>query len=438
MLPDDHRPIPSTADERRTPPLRRIARLATVDAGPLRRHRDYRLLFLGRAVSLFGKEITDVAVPFQIYTVTHSSFAVGLLGLFVIGPTLVMAFVGGALADAHDRRRMVQLTEIGLLLLSLVLVVNALLPWPRLWVLYTVAAGIAALSAVQRPALDGLLPRVVTRDELTAAAALNSVYGTTAMIAGPALAGILIVVIGLPGTFAVDVATTVIALGALRLMRASPAPPDAERPSLRSVLEGVRYARSRADLLGTYLVDMVAMFFGMPLALFPALAVRFGGAGVLGLLYAAPAVGALAASVTSGWTRHVHRHGVAIVLAAGGWGLAVIGFGLSPTLPAALTFLALAGAADEVSALFRSTIWNATIPDQLRGRLAGIELISYSSGPALGNVEAGVVASTFSLQVSIVSGGILCVAGVGLLAAALPALLRYDNRTAAPAAAPSA
>jgi MFS family permease len=268
----------------------------------------------------------------------------------------------------------------------------------------------------------------VERDELTAAGALSSLRMNVGMIAGPAIGGVLIASIGLPATYGVDVTTFAVSLVALRLMRAVPPPPDAERPSIQRIVEGLRYARSRPELMGTYLVDMVAMFFGMPNALMPAIATRYGGAGVLGLLYAAPAVGSFLAITTSGWSSHVHRHGLAIFLAAGSWGLAIIAFGLTATLPLALLCLALTGAADMVSGIFRSTIWNQTIPDSLRGRLAGIELLSYSSGPTLGNVEAGAVASLFGVRASVISGGVLCVVGTALLALALPAFVRYDNR----------
>lgn len=372
--------------------------------------------------------IRVVAVPFQVYGLTHSSLAVGLLGLVEIVPILFFAFLGGALADAHDRRRMVQLTELGMAGLSAVLVANALLPSPQLWILYAIYACGASLDALQRPSLDALLPRLVEREEITAASALNSLKSTMGTIAGPAVGGLLIAAVGLPITFGVDVATFSISLVALNAMRAVPPPPDAERPSIRRVMEGLRYARSRPELMGTYLVDMVAMFFGMPMALFPAIAARYGGASVLGLLYAAPAVGSFLATATSGWTRHVHRHGLAIIFAAGGWGVAIVFFGLSPALPPALIFLGLAGAADMLSGLFRSTIWNQTIPDSLRGRLAGIELISYATGPAFGDIEAGGVASLFNVRVSIVSGGILCVLGTAILALLLPAFWRYDNR----------
>jgi MFS family permease len=210
-------------------------------------------------------------------------------------------------------------------------------------------------------------------------------------------------------------------------MRAVPPPPDADRPSLRSIVEGLRYAKSRPELMGTYLVDINAMFFGMPMALFPAVAEYYGGAAV-GLLYSAPAVGSFVATLTSGWTARVHRHGLGVVIAAGVWGLAIICFGFSNQLWLALLCLMMAGAADMVSGLFRMTIWNQTIPDHLRGRLAGIEMVSYTTGPLLGNAESGLAASLFSVRTSIVSGGILCVVGTGLLAIVLPSFLRYDGR----------
>ncbi|MGH2345045.1 MAG: MFS transporter, partial [Chloroflexota bacterium] len=203
-------------------------------------------------------------------------------------------------------------------------------------------------------------------------------------------------------------------------------------PSIRRVVEGIRYARGRPELIGTYVVDMTAMFFGMPTALFPALAPHYGGTGVLGLLYAAPAAGSLIAGVTSGWAGRVHRHGQAVIFAAAGWGAAIALFGLVNSLPFALFFLALAGAADEISGIFRGTIWNQTIPDNLRGRLAAIEMLSYASGPSLGNLESGTVASLVGVRATVVSGGLLCVVGVALLAAALPAFRAYDGQAHQP------
>ena len=416
---------------------RRLIGLAAIDIGPLRRHREYRLLWTGLMVSFFGSQVAFVAVPYQVYQLTGSTAVVGFLALVALVPLLLSAIVGGAFADAVDRRKMVRFAEAGLALCSTALLVNSLVPSPQVWVLFVVEAFAAALGGFLRPSLDSLTPRLVEKHELIAAGALDSLRFQIGLIGGPALGGLLIATIGLPGVFGIDIATFLVSLVALTMMRAVPPPPDAEAPSLRRIAEGFSYAKSRPELIGTYGVDIVAMFFGMPNALFPAFAQKFGGAGVLGLLYSAPPVGSLAATMTSGWTKKVHRHGLAVILAAGAWGMGIVLLGLAPSLWLALAALAVAGAADMISGIFRSTIWNQTIPDRLRGRLAGIEQVSYSSGPLLGDVEAGIVGSLAGVRASIVSGGILCVVGVGVAALLLPAFRRYDARTFVPEAEPA-
>jgi len=330
---------------------------------------------------------------------------------------------------------MVLATEVAFAILSSLLLLNALLPEPFLWAVFVLAGAQAGLFALQRPALEALLPQLVERDDLTAAGALSMLRGTFGMLLGPAIGGVLIVVVGLPATFGVDAVSFAASLVALALMRASPPPIGAERPSLRGVLDGLAFARSRSELIGTYVVDMVAMFFGMPQALFPAMAETIGGASVLGLLYSAPALGALAATATSGWTSHVRRHGLAVILAATVWGLAIVGFGLAGGPILAVAMLAVAGGADAISGIFRQSIWNHTVPNPLRGRLASIEMISYSSGPLLGNAESGVVAGILSVPVSVVSGGVLCVIGCVLCGVLLPAFRAYDARDVKLAAA---
>ena len=406
---------------------------ATVDITPLRRHRDLRLLLAWRLVSFFGSMITFTAVPYQVYQLTHSVVLVGTLGLLELAGILAFALLGGALADARDRRVMVLTTEAALMVTSLTLTGNALLHQPFAWLMFAVVGIAAALDSLQRPSLDAMFPRLVERDELVSTMALASVVTTAGMIGGPALAGVLIALFGLPFTYGVDVATFAIGLVCLWFMRAVPPPPDAKPPSLRRVFEGVRYARSRPELIGTYVVDIIAMFFGMPNALFPAIAQGLGGPSVLGLMYSAPAAGALLFSATSGWTSRITRHGMGVIVAATIWGLAIIGFGLVPGLAAALIFLAIAGAADMMSGIYRGTIWDQTIPDSLRGRLASIEMLSYSIGPTLGNFESGVVASLFNIRVSIVSGGVLCVVGCVAAAVLLPAFRAYDARNWKPA-----
>jgi MFS family permease len=395
-----------------------------MDLRPLR-HRDYRFLYFAQFVSFLGSMVTYVALPYQVYRLTGSSLAVGLLGLAELLPLLLTAFVGGALADTVDRRRMVLVTDVGLAIGSGVLAANAALPHPHVWPLYLAAAVLSALNGLQRPSLEAMTPRLVVADEIPAAAALQTFRGSVGMIAGPALGGVLIAGAGLTATFVFDVATYVFSFLAVRLIRPHPPSSAAEGATLESIREGFRYARSRQELIGTYVIDFVAMVFGMPLALFPALSDRLGGPRVLGALYAAPAVGALVASLTSRWTPRVRRHGLAVMLAATGWGVAIVGFGFCATLPPALVCLALAGGADAVSGIFRATMWNQTIPDTLRGRLAGIEMVSYLSGPLLGHVEAGAVAAAWDVQTSVVSGGVLCVVAVLVCGALLPRFRAY-------------
>jgi MFS family permease len=395
-----------------------------MDLRPLR-HRDYRLLFTAQVVSAMGSMVTYAALPYHMYQLTRSSLAVGLLGLFELIALLSTAFIGGALADAVDRRRMGMMTDAALAAGSATLALLAATTASP-WMLYAVAAWMSGVAALQRPSLQALVPRLLAKDEMSGAAALQMVAGSVAQIGGPAVAGVVIAGWGLSDAYLLDLASYVIGFALLAAVRPTPAGEYAEPATLARVLEGFRYARSRQELIGTYVVDFVAMVFGMPLALFPALSERFGGVQALGMLYSAPAIGALVASVTSFWTGRVTRHGRAVIVAAAVWGVAIIGFGLSSTLGLALLCLAIAGGADAISGVFRLTIWNQTIPDALRGRLASIEMVSYSSGPLLGHVEAGGVAALFGVTASVISGGALCVIGVIWCGVALPRFARYE------------
>ena len=399
-----------------------------VDLTPLRHSRDFALVFAGAGISGLGSFITYVTIPYQVYALTDDPLAVGLIGACELVPLLVTAFVGGALADYVDRRRLVIVGELAFALLTAALLVNALLGSPRLWVLFVVAAMSAAVDGLQRPALDAIVPRVVPPQQIPATTVLNSLRMNVISLAGPAMAGVLIANVHLAWVFAIDLSTFAVSLVCLAAMRDIPPPPAPQRPSLRSVGAGLRYAGSRSELLGTYLVDISAMFFAMPHALFPFVAERLGGPAVLGLLYAAPSAGSLLATLTSRWSARVHRHGLAVTLAAAAWGVFIVGFGLSNTLWLALVFLTAAGAADMISGVFRSIIWNQTIPDHLRGRLAGIEMLSYTIGPTVGNVRAGAMARFTGVAGSAAWGGVLCVIAVGALAVLLRAFVRYDGR----------
>lgn len=399
-----------------------------LDVTPLRRHRDYRLLFGAATVSLFGSFFTMVAAPLQLKQLTGSYVAVGLVGVAEFVPILAFGLWGGALADAFDRRRVAIVTESVQLGCSAALVGNALLDRPHVWVIYAAAAVAAAGVSVQRPSMDALMPRLVDYEYQAAASALVGLQHNGGAIVAPAVGGVL-AAWNLPVAYGVDVASFMVSLALLLAIRPVPVDVRAEPVSIGGIVTGLRYATGRRDLLGTYLVDIVAMGFAMPEALFPFLADELKTPGALGLLYSAGAVGGVLATLTSGWTTRVHRHGLAIVLAAAGWGAAMALAGVAPGLWLVLGCLALAGVADMVSGVFRGTIWNQTIPDHLRGRLAGIELLSYASGPSLGNARAGAMARLGGVRFSIGFGGVLCVLGVAVCAALLPDFVRYDNRT---------
>jgi MFS family permease len=400
-----------------------------LDVSPLRRHRDFRLLFVGQLVSAFGNFLTYVALPVQIYDLTGSSAIVGLLGAAQLVALAAAALWGGALADAIDRRRLLLWCEAILALLAIALAVNSLLPRPSVAALFVISGFMSAVTGFHRPALEAMTPRLVEFGELSAVSALSALRRTVASVAGPALAGICIASFGLPMTYLIDVATFLLSLVALGAMRAMPPAPGAKAAGIASIVEGLQYALKRPELVGTYVVDIVAMAFAMPMAVFPALAAGFGGASAIGYLYSAMSVGALAVTTFSKWTAGVERRGAAVVISAALWGVAIIGLGFAPSLPVAVLCLVIAGAADMVSALFRMTIWNETIPAAIRGRMAGIEQLSYMTGPLVGNARAGFMAEQMGLASSIVWGGVICTVGVIACVPLLPAFWRYKKTT---------
>jgi MFS family permease len=429
-------PVEDPAGEAERPGRLVFLRGLAIDLTPLRRSRDFRRLWFGNAISLLGSMLTTVAIPYQVYQLTGSTLAVGLLGIAALIPLLTISFLGGAIADAVDRRLLLIVSDLGLAGISGLLVANAALAHPHLWALYGAEALGTAFYAIQRPAMDALVPRLVGEDQIAPAAAVQGIYSSFGHVGGPALGGILIASAGLTATYAVDVVTFTASLVAAILLPKMPPLEAVARPGLRAIAEGFRFVRQKPELKGIFAVDTLAMVFGMPSALFPAFGEHFGGgARTVGFLYAAPYAGALVATLLSGWVTRARRQGLGVCVAASAWGAAIVGFGLAPSLWPALLFLALAGAADDWSAILRSTILLTVTPDSMRGRLSGIELAQVASAPTLGNVEAGALASLTSLRFSVVSGGLACIAGCWLFVAAVPALLRYDSQRAAREAA---
>jgi MFS family permease len=356
-------------------------------------------------------------------------------------PLVVFGLYGGVLADRFDRRRLAFWCEAALGVCAALLMLNALAPRPAVWPLYVITALMMGAAALQRPSLEAAVPRVVPRDQIIAAGALMSMSANANVIAGAALGGVLAAGPGPQFVYGLDTISFVASFCFLWMVRPLPAATGEHMPAgpglqsgggreargreKRSILDGLVYARRRPDLLGSYLADLAAMIFAYPNALFPFVAADLHAGWAVGLMFAAPSVGAIAVTLVSGWMSQVRRHGVAIAVSAAFWGLLITMFGLAPDIGVALACLVLAGAADMTSGIFRGALWNQTIPDALRGRMAGVELLSYSIGPSVGQIRAGAVASVTSPRFSLVSGGLLCVGAVGVVCLALPAFTRY-------------
>lgn len=406
-----------------------------IDLSLLYRNRNYGLLYIGQAVSFAGTMMTGVALPWQIYHLTHSVIMIGLLSLCQLLPLLVTALLGGVMADRYPRRKLLLMAESILSVVCLSLVWNAGRGHPSIAIIFFSAMLMSSLNGLHRPALESLTQQIVKPADFKTAGALTGLKFSVGAILAPAAGGLIIAEAGLTWAYLADFFSFFVSLVALFLIKDIPALKNVPEHSVSvwtSLKEGVQYATKRQVLLGSYSVDFIAMVFGMPNALFPVIAQSYGGAKVLGLLYSAPAAGALLVSIFSGWTSKVHRYGRAIALAAIGWGVAIILFGLSHQFGWVLFFLAIAGGFDEISAIFRITLWNSSIPNTMRGRLAGIEMISYLSGPKLGDTESSLVASAFGITASIVSGGILCVAGVAVCCWLFPTFWGHSQKESHP------
>lgn len=407
-----------------------------LDIGPIRHNTAFRRLFASQFISGLGTMVSYVAVPWQLYQLTHSNAQVGLLGLVQLVPVVACGLLGGAVADRVDRKRLLIGSEALMALCLAGLLANALAAMPSALAIYALVAVLQGATGFHRPALEALTQKLARPEEFAAVAALSSVRGTVGMVAGPALAGLLLARWGAVGAYLFDFATFIAAMVFLvRIPRESIGHLDvpAERPRLLADLaEGLRFAWARPELMGTYIVDIVAMAFAFPIALFPAMAAADGRTESVGWLLSAMSVGALVIGLFSGWTGQVRRHGRAVVIAAAVWALGIVALGFAPGLMLGLVCLAVAGAADMVSGVFRGTIWNETIPNALRGRLAGIEMISYLTGPLLGNARAGFMADAWGVSVAIWAGGLVCLAGVIATGFALPSFWAYRSESGKP------
>jgi MFS family permease len=400
-----------------------------IDLTPIKKYRDFKLLFTAGLFSYFGSMITFVALPFQIKELTGSFWAVGLIGVVEIIPLIVFGLYGGVLADYLDRKKIIWFTEFGTLIATSILLINSLQEEPSVILIFVIAAIFAALSGLKRPSQDAILPRLVNHDDLPSASALMSLRWQFGGIVGPSVGGIIIASYGAGAAYFIDCLTFVISLALIWQVKSVPPLDKATPPSMAGLMEGLNYAYKRKDLLGTYVVDLAAMFLAMPMALFPFWADEIGAPYALGFFYSSITFGAVLVTLLSGWMRNYPHHGRAVIIGALGWGVAIVAAGSSNSLVLVITCLVIAGAFDQVSALFRGFIWNQSIPDELRGRLAGIEMLSYLLGPLGGQARAGGMAAMSSLRISIVGGGLLCLGFVSLIAASMPKFRSYDVRT---------
>jgi len=416
--------------------LRRLGRGlhgVALDTTPLRGSRDFRFLFWGQAINLVGSQVRIVTLPYQVFLITHSSLAVGLLSLVQFFPLLITSFIGGALADAMDRRRLLLITQVLLAITSGLLATASLLGHPSLWYLLSVAAVAAGISAIDAPTRRAVIPRLVGRDQIAQAISLNQALNQLGNAIGPAIAGLILAEVGVGSAYLFDALTFLASI--LALVFIAPMPPllegqQLQRRGLSAIREGLSFLRGKPILLSTFIIDIDATFFGVPRALFPALATEVFKAGPsgLGFLYAAPGVGALIGALLTGWVSRVRRQGRAVIVAVCIWGAAIAGFGLmTHFFLLALFFLGIAGAADMYSAIFRGTILQSSVPDRLQGRLSAVHFMVVNSGPRLGDFEASVVAALSSLEFSVVSGGVAALVGAIAIALAIPSFGRYDT-----------
>jgi MFS family permease len=414
---------------------RRRARALLLDVGPLRLDRDFRWLWSGQVVGGMGNQITRIALPFQVYVLTGSTLAIAALTLCQLVPILVVSLGAGSLADAVDRRKVILAAQAGQALCSAALVALALQPSPPLIAIFAVALVAAGLTATEQPARSSAVPRLVRQERLPAAIALGQLNFQIASVVGPAIGGVLIATLGIAGAYAVDVVT--FSASIVAALAIAPIPPlkDVARPGLSAIREGLAFAARRRVILSTFVIDLDAMIFGMPQSLFPVLALdvfRVGPTG-FGLLEAAPAVGALLGALLSGWVSTIRRLGRSVIVAVTIWAVAITAFALATFSTAtlafvlALVFLAIAGAADVLSAVFRSTIVQLATPDELRGRISSLYMMVVTSGPRLGDIEAAAVASVIGAQLSALSGGVLCLLGVIAVARLYPELGAHEK-----------
>ena len=398
-----------------------------IDISPLKKYPDFRWLFFGQFVSLMGSMISYVAVPYEVYQLTKNNAMVGALGIVQLVPLIVFSLLGGTYADRINRKKLLITSELLMVVVMMIFSWNATRDVPSVALIFVLMAILQALNGFHRPAMEAITQQIIQKKDYPQAGALASFRHSLTAIIGPTIGGLVMAGYGIADAYMIDAVTFLVAIFCLIKMTKIPDAELSKKTPLEDMKEGFAFAISRPELIGTYLIDIVAMAFAYPLALYPAMSEKWGGAQVAGWLFSAMSVGALLATLFSGWANKVNLRGRGVIIAATLWGVFIVGSGYSTNLTWILIFLGMAGAADMFSALFRKVIWNETIPNNMRGRLSGIEMISYMIGPLIGNARAGYVAAKTSVHVSLVSGGWVCILGVILTAFFLPKFWKYRS-----------
>jgi MFS family permease len=398
-----------------------------IDLSPLKKYPDFRWLYFGQFVSIIGSMISYVAVPYQIYQLTRDNALVGMLGIVQFVPLLVFSMLGGTYADRLNRQKLLIYSEILMIMIVSLLGWNSMRETPSIPLIFVLMGGLQAINGFHRPSMEAITQQMVERKDYPQIGVLTSFRHSMGAILGPSLGGVIIAKMGIQSGYLLNAITYMVAVVCLLQMKVIPNEKPSQKSPLEDMKDGLKFAVSKPQLMGTYIVDIVAMIFAYPIALYPAMSESWGGAEYTGWLFSSMSVGALLATLISGWSNKVQMRGRGVVISAALWGACVIGAAHSVSFIWVFLFLVMAGGADMFSALFRKVIWNETIPNHMRGRLSGIEMISYMSGPLLGNARAGYIASKTSVHVSLVSGGWLCVLAVILTAFLLPKFWKYKS-----------
>lgn len=399
-----------------------------IDTTPLKRYPEFRRMWISQGISTIGSQLAVVGLAVQIFTITHSTIDVGLISLVQLFPALFGALIGGSIADAMGRRKLLIITGLSATVAASLLALNSLRHHPIIWLIYVLAALSAVIQSVDSPARTSVLMSIVDRDLLMSATALRSMLGQFSQIIGPTIGGVLLAVVHVDVIYWINAGSFLVVVVTVLTISAHVPKGGATRFGLRSIVEGFQFLKGRQAVQGCFIADLNATILGMPTSIFPAIAISqfHGGSSTTGLLYAAPGIGSAIGSSFSGWTMSIRRPGYAVCVCIAIWGVALTAFGFSTSLALAVVMLSIAGFADQISAIFRATIIQYEAPDRLRGRLSSIQQAVVQSGPRLGNTEAGIVAGYSTPQISIVSGGLGCVLGIAIVSLFMPKFVHYE------------